>query len=212
VSFDQVRAEAGSRRPSSERQDGERPTAPPPFDIEAFARRSTAHDADAEPFEPEPAESGTSPAAPPVPPPSSVRVAGPSSAPPPGVDPGALAARTSQMIDRLSLGEPDAALELATLVLADDPSNPLALVCREQCQAALEEVYLSKLGPLHRVPLPSTTANLTRLDIDHRAGFLLSLMDGSTPVEAVLDLCAMPRQVAMKILVELIEGGAVRFL
>jgi hypothetical protein len=52
----------------------------------------------------------------------------------------------------------------------------------------------------------------TRIDcvaIDHRAGFLLSLVDGSSTLEAILDVCGMPRLDALRILHELVQRGAV---
>jgi hypothetical protein len=94
-------------------------------------------------------------------------------------------------------------------VLAEAPENPLALACREQCHATIEERYLGRIGNLHRVPVAAIAADLSGLDLDHRAGFLMSLMDGTTSIEALLDLCAMPKPTAMKILVELVERGIV---
>jgi DNA-binding IclR family transcriptional regulator len=45
--------------------------------------------------------------------------------------------------------------------------------------------------------------------MDHRAGFVLSLVDGVSAVEAILDVCGMPRAEALRILHELIDIGAI---
>jgi hypothetical protein len=209
VSFDQVRAEgAAASQRSSEHRESERPTTPPPFDIESFARRADAGEVDAsrDPYDPTgPAESGTSPVAAVAPPPSSVRALRSSSAPPGSTSAAPPIDRTGAMVDLLSRGDHEGALELADLVLAEAPSNPIAIVCREQCLATLEEAYVGRLGQLHRLPIATLATDLTHLDLDHRAGFLMSLMDGRTTLEGVLDLCAMPKPVAMMLIVELID-------
>jgi hypothetical protein len=48
------------------------------------------------------------------------------------------------------------------------------------------------------------------LGLDHRAGFLLSRVDGLSTVEEVLDICGMPRLEALKTLVDLLDRGAIR--
>jgi hypothetical protein len=61
-----------------------------------------------------------------------------------------------------------------------------------------------------RVPVQLLGAEDARaLRMDHRAGFVLSLVDGVSGVEAILDVCGMPRDEAMRILQELIDVGAI---
>lgn len=52
---------------------------------------------------------------------------------------------------------------------------------------------------------------LRRLPLDHRAGFLLSLMDGTMDLETVLDVSAMPREDALRMVRSLFELGVVAF-
>jgi hypothetical protein len=47
--------------------------------------------------------------------------------------------------------------------------------------------------------------------LDHRAGFILSLIDGECTVETILDLSAMSRAEALRILRELAALGVVDF-
>jgi hypothetical protein len=50
---------------------------------------------------------------------------------------------------------------------------------------------------------------IAELALDHRSGFLLSLIDGKATVEEVLDMCAMPEPQALAILHELLRRGVV---
>jgi len=52
---------------------------------------------------------------------------------------------------------------------------------------------------------------LKRLPLDHRAGFVLSLMDGSIELETIIDLCGMQRDEALTLLRDLYESEIVRF-
>lgn len=62
------------------------------------------------------------------------------------------------------------------------------------------------------LPYVATTGEaLRRLPLDHRAGFVLSLMDGSIELETVVDLCGMPRDEALTLIRDLYESEIVRF-
>jgi hypothetical protein len=67
-------------------------------------------------------------------------------------------------------------------------------------------MYLARLGSLNkvaRVALPSD--QIRWLSLDHRAGFLLSLVDGHSSVEEILDISGMPRLDALRILYGLLD-------
>jgi CRP-like cAMP-binding protein len=53
------------------------------------------------------------------------------------------------------------------------------------------------VGTLHTLPL------------DHRAGFLVSLLDGNTTIEALLDICGMPAEEAVATLEGLRRRGLI---
>jgi hypothetical protein len=62
----------------------------------------------------------------------------------------------------------------------------------------------------HSIPvLAIERAQLTKLRIDHRAGFLLALIDGATTVESMLDVCGMPTADAIQLLDQLVRDGVV---
>jgi hypothetical protein len=50
---------------------------------------------------------------------------------------------------------------------------------------------------------------LALMPLDHREGFLLSMVDGVTSIETILDLCAMPGDEALAILESLSLRGVI---
>jgi hypothetical protein len=111
----------------------------------------------------------------------------------------------AEMRARFSLGDYSGALEVAELLLEADPSDAEVLDCAEKCRTVLEGMYAARLGSLEQVPAVIVQRTQLRwLSIDHRAGFVLSLIDGSSSLEMILDVSGMPRLDAMRILVELI--------
>jgi hypothetical protein len=100
---------------------------------------------------------------------------------------------------------------MAELVLGREPDSPQARRCADNCRRRLLSLYQSKIGDVSGVPVPSLSENELRwLGLDHRAGFLLSRVDGISSVEDVLDVCGMPRLEALKTLVDLLDRGAIR--
>lgn len=52
-------------------------------------------------------------------------------------------------------------------------------------------------------------AEVAKLPIDHRAGFLLAHFDGMQTLEEILDICAMPTDEALSLITELQEMGVI---
>jgi hypothetical protein len=118
----------------------------------------------------------------------------------------------AEMRERFSLGDYTGALEMSELILAEEPGNLEAAECGENCRSVLEQMYAARLGPLERVPLVVVPRTQMRwLSMDHRAGFILSLIDGSSSVELILDVCGMPKLDALRILQELVQQKIVAF-
>jgi hypothetical protein len=112
----------------------------------------------------------------------------------------------AEMRERLSLGDYTGALEMAELLLTEDPGDAEAAECAAACRGVLEGMYAARLGALDRVPSVIVQRTQLRwLSIDHRAGFVLSLVDGRSSLDMILDVCGMPRLDAMKILHELVQ-------
>lgn len=54
-------------------------------------------------------------------------------------------------------------------------------------------------------------AELVNLPLDHRAGFLLSLMDGAIDLETLVEIASMDRETVLRIVHDLWESGVVAF-
>lgn len=184
--------------------DEERPTIVPAFDPEALARDSEIRARTAE--EPDEEERPTIV---------------------PAFDPEALA-RSSELSVRparttsdeptldearrlLQLGEPEQALLLLTRLLEVLPLHAEASSLSDECRSALERQCLSVVGSLSTVLVVAVTPEeLLGFGLDHLSGFLLSLIDGATDVETVLDLCGRPRLLALGHLRDLVARGIVQ--
>jgi hypothetical protein len=119
---------------------------------------------------------------------------------------------SSEMTERFALGDFTGALFVAELLLGREENNVSAKACAAASRERLEQIYSSRVGSLKRVPVVAVRENDIRwLGLDHRAGFLLSRVDGRASLEEILDVSGMARLEALKTLVELYEAGAIRF-
>jgi hypothetical protein len=126
--------------------------------------------------------------------------------------PQALQDPNAEMKDRFQLGDYSGALTLAESLLLRDPSNVAAQRLAEECQRILVNMYAAKLGPLDRVPtLMVQPQELRWLSLDHRAGFLLSLVDGTSTLEMILDVGGMPLLDTLRILNDLYQQRIIAF-
>jgi hypothetical protein len=139
----------------------------------------------------------SSSAAPPSPPP---RAAGaPASAP-------QLSPEVLDMRDRYATGDFTGALVVAQAVLETNPDHEEAGRCRDRCTDVLSQMYLARLGsPVQAVRVAVPNDQIRWLSLDHRAGFLLSLVDGHSTIEELLDISGMPRLDALRILYGLLD-------
>jgi hypothetical protein len=112
----------------------------------------------------------------------------------------------SDMQERFALGDYSGALVMAESLLDENPSHVEAREYAESCRAVLQQMYTAKIGPLDRVPIVEVAREQLRwLSIDHRAGFVLSLVDGVSSLEMILDVSGMPELDALRILFELVQ-------
>jgi len=103
------------------------------------------------------------------------------------------------------------ALIVAEGILAEDPDNADALLYAEHCRDVLKQMYLSRLGGLRRVPNVAVGQEQLRwLSLDHRAGFLLSLVDGRSTLDEVLDMSGMSDLEALRLLVQLLQQNVIK--
>jgi hypothetical protein len=117
-----------------------------------------------------------------------------------------------EMRDRYSLGDYTGALGLAERVIAENPMNAEALACAESCRDVLVKMYSARIGPLDRVPVVVVARNQLRwLSLDHRAGFVLSHIDGVSSLEMILDVSGMAPLDCLRILYELVQQRVISF-
>ncbi len=124
-------------------------------------------------------------------------------------------AAVSETLDRAralyEMASFEEALELLEAILdVDDSCEPahelLSLVTGE-----LKRAQKKRLGSLSATPTLSIAMNhIASLDIDHRAGFLLSQIDGILTFEDILDMSAMDRLETLTLLVELLENQVIK--
>ncbi len=122
------------------------------------------------------------------------------------VPPGPTANPVSELREKYALGDFSGALVIAEALLKSEPANTDAQRYAESCRDVLKQMYAARLGPLDQVPVVAVGGEQLRwLTLDHRAGFLLSHVDGVSTLEEILDVSGMPALDAMRIIVELVS-------
>jgi hypothetical protein len=112
--------------------------------------------------------------------------------------------------DLLALDDFSGSLEMIEKILRVDPQHPEARAYLGQNEATLVDMYESKLGPLGRVPrLAIKPEEVMWLNLDHRAGFLLSQIDGTVDFESLFALSGLPRLDTARILATLLADGVI---
>jgi len=116
------------------------------------------------------------------------------------------------MEDQFAIGDFTGAMAIAEALLARDAEHVDALECLERCRTSLRASLSTKLGPLDRVPVVAVARDQLRwLAIDHKAGFILSHVDGVSSVEEIVDISGMKELEALGILAELLEQRIIDF-
>lgn len=116
--------------------------------------------------------------------------------------------RTSvvSLSELFALSDFSGALQMAELRLAANPADTEAQRYAQDCRRVLIKMQISRLGSLQQVAeLAIDRDELQWLSLDHRAGFILSLVDGQLTIDDLLDICGMQRLDALQIVAELVE-------
>ncbi|WP_394820858.1 hypothetical protein [Pendulispora albinea] len=117
-----------------------------------------------------------------------------------------------EMRDRFSLGDYTGALAAAEALLVDFPEHTEARRCADNCRSVLEQMYAARIGPLDRIPhVAVPREKLQWLSIDHRAGFVLSHVDGVSSLQMIMAACGMPMLDVLRILHELVHSRVIAF-
>jgi tetratricopeptide (TPR) repeat protein len=109
------------------------------------------------------------------------------------------------------LGDFSGSLELIEKILLVSPDHAEAREFLAQNEAQLFAMYESKLQPLTNVPrLAIKPEEVMWLNLDHRAGFLLSQIDGQIDYESLFALSGLPRLDTARILASLLSEGVIQ--
>lgn len=116
----------------------------------------------------------------------------------------------NDMQDRYAVGDFTGALVVAESILDADPENADAKRYAQSCREVLTQMYAARLGPMDQVPSVVVPADqITWLSLDHRAGFLLSLVDGISNIEEILDVSGMTKLDALRIMYTLAQQNVI---
>ena len=111
-----------------------------------------------------------------------------------------------EMKDRYAMGDFSGALVIAEGILESNPEDLDAPRYAQSCRDVLTQMYSARLGSLdQRVAIAVPSDQIRWLTLDHRAGFLLSLIDGGITVDQILDISGMPRLDALRIMYQLLD-------
>jgi hypothetical protein len=114
------------------------------------------------------------------------------------------------MKGKFAMGDCSGALELADKILGQRPSDSDAQSVAKKAREVLIDMYASRISGMSRVPaVVMNSEQLRWLSLDHRAGFLLSMVDGISSVDDLLDVSGMPRLDAMRIICELLDAKVI---
>jgi hypothetical protein len=110
------------------------------------------------------------------------------------------------MKDRYAMGDFSGALVIAEGILESSPENLEAARFARSCRDVLIQMYSARLGSLDQIVAVSVPNDQVRwLTLDHRAGFLLSLIDGGSTLDQILDMSGMTRLDALRIMYQLFD-------
>ncbi|MEO6601992.1 MAG: hypothetical protein ABIQ16_19085 [Polyangiaceae bacterium] len=110
------------------------------------------------------------------------------------------------MKDRYAMGDFSGALVIAEGILESNPDDLEAPRYMQSCRDVLTQMYSARLGSLDQLVAVAVPGDQIRwLTLDHRAGFLLSLIDGGSTVDQILDISGMTRLDALRIMYQLLD-------
>ena len=108
------------------------------------------------------------------------------------------------------LGDFSGSLELVEKVLRTNPEHEGARAYLKRNEATLLRMYESKLGNMGTIPRQLVPPDeVIWLNMHHRAGFILSQVDGTLAYEDLLDVSGMDRFDTVRILAELVQNGII---
>jgi hypothetical protein len=121
-----------------------------------------------------------------------------------------LGALLMRAVDQLDLDDHTGALKTVERVLALDPHNATAHALMERCESTLLAMLESKIGDITNRPRVKLKPDeVVWLNLDHRAGFVLSMVDGTVSYDDLFSLSSMSRLETARIIVHLLQARAI---
>jgi hypothetical protein len=124
-----------------------------------------------------------------------------------------------ELVDRcrtmLEHGKVEAAVAAAESALREGERAPPPGIAEviEPARPLFERAFEAYVGALDQVPILAISEGvLATQGLDHRAGFLLSCIDGLMTTEHLLDIAGMPRFEALRILASLLRSKTIRIV
>jgi hypothetical protein len=112
--------------------------------------------------------------------------------------------------ERFDRGDFFGAANRAEALLEQRPDFEAARRYLESAREALVQMYIGRLGSGTTVlRVAMRPDEIQGLSLDHRSGFLISLIDGVATLDEVLDMSGMPPLDALRLLYEMREQGVV---
>ena len=117
----------------------------------------------------------------------------------------------AELANRFFSADYVATLALAEDLVARDPTDASGKDFADECRRMLERAFAGRIGSLDQVPRRAVGLHgLRGGSLDHQAGFLLSRVDGVSTLEVLLDVSAMPRLDALRLVAKLVDDGILR--
>ena len=108
------------------------------------------------------------------------------------------------------LGDFSGSLELVEKVLRTNDKHEGARAYLKRNEATLLRMYESKIGDMTRVPRPLVPPDeVIWMNMHHRAGFILSQVDGTLSYEDLLEVSGMDRFDTVRIVADLVTAGII---
>ncbi len=102
------------------------------------------------------------------------------------------------------------AIEMLEILQRSGKLSDTAQRLRERCERFLQEEYVGLISNASQIPrLNVPFQQLSNLELDHRAGFLLSQIDGRTNLRDLLLLSNLPEFNFLRILHQLLQKGII---
>jgi hypothetical protein len=113
-------------------------------------------------------------------------------------------------LDLYGLNDFEGALQLIQKAEGNGEDDSRLKQLREQCEAQLLKLYEARLGDLQQTPRTKVqSSELVWLNLDHRAGFVLSLVDGRVSYDELFALSGMPKLETARVVAQLVRDGII---